>query len=430
MPIRDNLLVQVQPQAGQTAIRNEIGGANFTGTGTPTLVDEGAEKAWSLTTGTLLDFAVPAKTINAAITGAGATIAFRFKQTANGSGADFLQLVGIRDGSGVASSFAITRNGNTAFRGRYSVSPNPVANFTGTSNNVIYTIVVKIVAGGSFTRLELWRNTAGRVGTAADVVGSAQNTGAGSPYNSAFINCQNSVAYTLLDFAYWDRELTDAECATVADDIRTALAPPATAPVSFNGTVSNQSATVGTAFNLSLASFYTGNQTPFAYSLVAGSLTGTGLSLNTSTGVISGTPSTDGTISGLQVRATDAANNTADSNTFSITVAAAASNTITATYTVQRPTFAAAVTNTAPAVASFTLTDLAANNDVPWSNTSGITVDVYNPATGALVVRKTGLTSTAGADLTVSDAAMTAGTTYNVFITIGSAYGAIKATAA
>lgn len=48
-----------------------------------------------------------------------------------------------------------------------------------------------------------------------------------------------------------------------------------------------------------------------------------------SAGVISGTPTTAGTYSGLQVRATDAGALTADSNTFTITVAEAALPTVT-----------------------------------------------------------------------------------------------------
>lgn len=109
---------------------------------------------------------------------------------------------------------------------------------------------------------------------------------------------------------------------TIINVVVSGTAPAATA-VSFNGTVNGQTATVGSAFNLDLSAYFTGNMTPFTYSLVAGSLSGTGLSLNTSTGVISSTPSAVGTISGLQVRATDSASNNAQTNAFSITVAAA-----------------------------------------------------------------------------------------------------------
>lgn len=87
-------------------------------------------------------------------------------------------------------------------------------------------------------------------------------------------------------------------------------------------------------------------------------------------------------------------------------------------------------TTSASATAGFTLTDLVNNAGQPLANTGGITVDVLSVSTGALVVRKTGLTSTAGADVVVSDAAMTAGTAYNVLISIGAAIGAAKVTAA
>ncbi len=91
-------------------------------------------------------------------------------------------------------------------------------------------------------------------------------------------------------------------------------------PVAFAGTVPGQSATVGAAFSLNLASYYSGTQTPFTYTVQSGALPA-GLTLSGST--ISGTPTTAGTISGIVIRATDASSNTANSNSFSITVAAA-----------------------------------------------------------------------------------------------------------
>ena len=93
-------------------------------------------------------------------------------------------------------------------------------------------------------------------------------------------------------------------------------------PVAFSGTVENQAGTEGEAFSFNLSTFFAGNETPFAYSVQAGTLPA-GLSLNSSTGVISGTPTTAGVSSGLVIRATDAMLNTADSNTFSITIGAA-----------------------------------------------------------------------------------------------------------
>lgn len=95
-----------------------------------------------------------------------------------------------------------------------------------------------------------------------------------------------------------------------------ALGPSA---VAFSGTVPNQAGTEGTPFSLSLASYFSGTETPFSYSLQSGTLPA-GLSLSSSTGAITGTPTTVGTSSGIVVRATDSASNTADTNSFSITI--------------------------------------------------------------------------------------------------------------
>lgn len=100
------------------------------------------------------------------------------------------------------------------------------------------------------------------------------------------------------------------------------LAPyPATGPeaVAFSGSVANQTGTEGAAFSLDLSTYFSGTETPFAYSVQAGTLPA-GLSLNSSTGVISGTPTAAGVSSGIVIRATDATPDTADTNAFSITI--------------------------------------------------------------------------------------------------------------
>lgn len=92
--------------------------------------------------------------------------------------------------------------------------------------------------------------------------------------------------------------------------------------VSFSGTIPTQNATEGTPFSVDLSGYFSGTETPFVYSVQSGTLP-TGLTLNSSTGVISGTPTTAGTTSGIVIRATDGNLDTADSNSFSIDVAAA-----------------------------------------------------------------------------------------------------------
>lgn len=104
--------------------------------------------------------------------------------------------------------------------------------------------------------------------------------------------------------------------------IAAAFAVVGSTPVSFSGSVANQTGTEGTAFSLDLSTYFSGSETPFAYSVQAGTLPA-GLSLNSSTGVISGTPTTAGVSSGIVIRATDATPDTADTNGFSITINAA-----------------------------------------------------------------------------------------------------------
>ena len=92
--------------------------------------------------------------------------------------------------------------------------------------------------------------------------------------------------------------------------------------VAFSGTVPTLNGQRKESFSESVASYFSGTETPFAYSVQSGSLPA-GLSLNSSTGVISGTPTATGAASGIVIRATDDDSNTADTNSFSISIAAA-----------------------------------------------------------------------------------------------------------
>lgn len=77
---------------------------------------------------------------------------------------------------------------------------------------------------------------------------------------------------------------------------------------------------IGTAYSETISA--QGGVSPYTFAVVSGSLPA-GLSLNTSTGVISGTPTTAGT-SSFTIKATDTNGSTGTTN-FSITVAAPAS---------------------------------------------------------------------------------------------------------
>ena len=96
---------------------------------------------------------------------------------------------------------------------------------------------------------------------------------------------------------------------------------PEAGKVSFSGTISDQVGNQSVAFSMSVAANFVGSDTPFAYTLQAGTLPSQ-VTLNATTGVISGTPDTIQTQSGIVIRATDASGNTADTNSFEIDIQA------------------------------------------------------------------------------------------------------------
>lgn len=326
MAISDGLICQVYPVAGETVIKNIVDDSTFSGTGTPTLVDEGAEKAWSITTGTLLEGLVPSVTPAGGVTGSGVTIAVRFKATSNGSGADFLSMFGLKpSATGVDTGARITRGGNGVFRGR--IDSQLSVQGSGFVLGTIYTLVFKaeISSAAASDYGRLWQNTVGRVGVAPNFTSSAFDYGLVRVLDRAFINCQNSVALTLLDFAAWNIEKSEADCAAIADDYRGVMPAPSsgTTPIAFTGTIPTQTFTNGDAVSVNLATYFSGTQTPFTFANTGASLSGTGLSIS-SAGVLTGTATT-GSVTGVIVTGTDADTDTASSNAFNVTVADAGS---------------------------------------------------------------------------------------------------------
>lgn len=156
-------------------------------------------------------------------------------------------------------------------------------------------------------------------------------------------------------------------------------------PIAFTGTVPTLNGTEGVAFSESLASYFSGTETPFAYTLQSGTLPA-GLTLNSSTGVISGTPTTAGTSSGIVVRGTDATPDTADTNSFSIVIAAPAS----LPGTPGTPTFASVTKN------SYTVNWTAASDadGYEYRINGGSWVDATTALTASITGRTPGATDT------------------------------------
>lgn len=112
---------------------------------------------------------------------------------------------------------------------------------------------------------------------------------------------------------HYNRSLTDQEIADITTWLEGEYID---SSVAFSGTVPDQNGTRNSAItSLDLSTYFTGDGTPFTYAVTAGTLP-TGLSLNTSTGVISGTPTGHGPWLNVQVTATDKHSNTAVTNAF------------------------------------------------------------------------------------------------------------------
>jgi hypothetical protein len=143
-------------------------------------------------------------------------------------------------------------------------------------------------------------------------------------------------------------------------------------PIAFSGTVGNQSGVTGGSFSLDLSTYFSGSLTR-TYAIQSGSLTGSGLSLNTSSGVISGTLATVAVYT-VTVRATDSISATADTNSFTITVSATGTAPTVSSHPSDTTVTAGATASfTAAASGSPTPTVQWQENTGAWTNISGQT---------------------------------------------------------
>lgn len=308
------LIVRVKPQSGDTSIRDIVSGNTFSGSGTATLTDVGPEKAWNIAADSLFTYPTTAKSIDGTVVNGGATIAMRFKVNTLGSDS-FAAYSGV---GSVTAGLRFTRNGENARARIGTLATTNTSGVAFTSNIVtlVYRITTSPESSADFGAM--WAGGMSRVGTDPNFTSVMTNVTTTS-IKDVFISAATSQNYDLLDFAYFDEELSNSDCASLADDIVGYFSDePVTTPISFTGNIANKSFTAGDSVNIDLSANWSGTQTPFAFALTSGSLSGTGLTLS-SAGVLSGT-ATESTVTGLVITGTDTDTNTAVSNSFSITI--------------------------------------------------------------------------------------------------------------
>lgn len=288
MALVDNLILQVYPQAGDTQIKNIVNNSVYSGTGNPVLVDEGADKAWRITTGTLLTAPIPSKVLGVSANGAGVTIAVRFKMNTSGTD-DYLPLIGVSSAASTTNgAIRFTRFAASNYRARVQAGGGEARTVLSVPNGTVLTLVyraatrVASAAPPDQDNGALWQNRVGRVGTAPDSVTYSNFTAL--TLVESFINCQTGSDYTLLDYAYWDRELSDEEATSVADNYRAVMPAPSdtgpdiTAPsftvapaVSFiHTTMANVTATINEPGTIYWVVVPQGDSTPSVAQVIAG----------------------------------------------------------------------------------------------------------------------------------------------------------------
>ena len=278
--------------------------------------------------------------------------------------------------------------------------------------------------------------------------------------------------------AIWNRALTQTELDTFFANPSALFV---SASLAWSGTIAAQTSTVGTAISpLATSGYVSGGTTPYVYSTTG---LPAGLSINSSTGSITGTPTTANAYS-TTVIVTDSAGTPASvsSNTFTWTVNAAAATTITmtgpsggqtgvasanftlgangaisgshvvtpssgggggtftpstVTLTAGSPTGVFTYTPSSTGVKTIIATDaggytapsslsytssaasgvftseiLKDNTGAPIVSQALTHFTLYDNTTGALIVRRTGLSTNSSGIVSFSDGALLAGTTY------------------
>lgn len=187
------------------------------------------------------------------------------------------------------------------------------------------------------------------------------------------------------------------------------LAGAVNSPPTFPGpNIGAQSGTVGVAISSSVASKFS-DADALTFSALGSWPPGVTVS---SAGVITGTPTTAGTYAGLSVRATDTAAQTVDSDTFTFTISAAGAGA-TISLTTANAVFSGSA-NPASGLGTFTSEVLRDNTGAVVASKGLNFVALYNDTTGALIVRKTGLSTNGSGVFSFADAALTPGQVYRV----------------
>lgn len=237
MALTDNLVVKVKAASGESVITDSVNAFSWSaGTGTATLVNDGTYGyLWRITGGTRA----------ATLSGLGnwtdttaktTTIAMRFRITGRGANYQRYAIFGQSANNGQVIGNAGTSTGNlrnTLVLGGSSASNHAL--FAYTTGDVI-TLVHRFAETGSTTDpIDAWKN-GGAGHPTADATANNNVTSATLALIYSEFGVASGETLDLLNFAAWNRGLTDSEAASVADDITQLWSSPNASATSGTGT--------------------------------------------------------------------------------------------------------------------------------------------------------------------------------------------------
>lgn len=226
MAIADNLVLKVQPAAGDTYIKNlvTVEDVAASGAGTIALDNDAGLYGWHIT-------GVRQGVFTGGVAYEGSTTTFAVRMKLNARAANFAIYLMLLNNAVAGSGFGPNISNNGSSTGTLNLRES----IGGSGFNVIgapayvtgqyITIVMRFSEGGAGTGLlEVFLKQASRVNNDPDfsVVAPSKTSGTSGVLQNLFFGSAGT-DLTVVDMGSWTAGKTNAECAALADDIRTAI---------------------------------------------------------------------------------------------------------------------------------------------------------------------------------------------------------------
>jgi hypothetical protein len=214
-------IYRLKPEAGDTSPHNEIGAGEVLSGGTITLVDRGGgDYAWQFAGG-LASIGIPSHTTTGSTTGTGFTMAVTLKVTVYPA-TNFAAILAYSPDTTPTNGMHIDREAAGSLRARVNTSPTQSIGATATTLDRTYVIRLETSSTSAQDFLRIWLQQTGRVGTSADLSSSGVNFTSVS-VDTLLVNATDSCVPQVKDWVIWHEQLSDADCAALADGLRTQL---------------------------------------------------------------------------------------------------------------------------------------------------------------------------------------------------------------